>query len=346
VSLLLTLSCAVGCELTIVAADQDAPPRKSKRPAATPRVRPQPKVKPKPETKLKPEPKPPAPVVVEPEAPKEVKVPRVRNRTLAQARGKIESAGLKVGKVTEGVGHFMIDLGKVLKTTPGPSTVVMSGTKVDIEVKGAPEKASDGSPAIPHMWGMKLEEARKVLQGLGIQRIAVKEWESASVPAGTVINHEPGAGESSRRFRNREFKIKVAKRPMDADVPKDARLPVPNVVGKTWTEAYPILRKAGGWRMKQRGERLTRDSRIIGQEPSAGAKHTTFRKVVVIFPEAPMITVPNVVGMTEREARNALRQAGFSTSGMRFSDKKVKSQTPRGGAKAKRGSPVRVVLER
>jgi len=126
---------------------------------------------------------------------------------------------------------------------------------------------------------------------------------------------------------------------------------VPGVTGLPQERAEAEVREAGLEPDTTRQESTRPQGIVIEQSPEAGSEvdeGSSVRLVVSIGP--PRDTVPDLVGQTEAEAVDALREAGFESETTRvFSQKKegiVVSQEPKAGANLKEGETVTLAVSR
>ena len=127
---------------------------------------------------------------------------------------------------------------------------------------------------------------------------------------------------------------------------------VPNVVGMTVTEASDVLSKAGlkGKATYEASPEYDKDY-ITSQNPAKGEQVTagTILDLVVSSGKITGVSVPDVVGKSEAEAKVALEEEGFSMQKqLQDSDSVEKgmviSQNPLGATTAAKGSAVTVVI--
>lgn len=127
---------------------------------------------------------------------------------------------------------------------------------------------------------------------------------------------------------------------------------VPNVVGMTVTEASDVLTKAG-LTAKAKYEESTEYDKdyITKQDVESGTQVTagTILNLVVSSGKVTGVTVPDVVGKSEAEAKVALEEEGFSMQKqLQDSDSVEKgmviSQSPLGATTAAKGSAITVVI--
>lgn len=126
---------------------------------------------------------------------------------------------------------------------------------------------------------------------------------------------------------------------------------VPGVTGLPQERAEAEVREAGLEPDTTRQESTRPQGIVIEQSPEAGSEvdeGSSVRLVVSIGP--PRDTVPDLVGQTEAEAVDALREAGFESETTRvFSQQKegiVVSQEPKAGSNLKEGETVNLAVSR
>jgi eukaryotic-like serine/threonine-protein kinase len=127
---------------------------------------------------------------------------------------------------------------------------------------------------------------------------------------------------------------------------------VPKVVGLNATSAQAVLQREG---FKADIQRFVNDAppdEVFGQEPGAGEKADKGATVVVRVSEGPpQQVVPDVIGDSEKEAKKALKEAGFKPKSQdEFSESVAEGSVirtiPAAGEKADEGSKVTIVLSR
>jgi serine/threonine-protein kinase len=122
--------------------------------------------------------------------PEMVTVPDVRRRTIEDTRFAIEQARLAVGEIRETY-DASVPSGFTITQDPAPGASVARGTPVNITV-------SKGQQAIvlPDLVGHSLDDARRILQDLGVTLRDVAQMPRDDVPPGQVIAMKPAAGTS------------------------------------------------------------------------------------------------------------------------------------------------------
>jgi penicillin-binding protein 1A len=135
------------------------------------------------------------------------------------------------------------------------------------------------------------------------------------------------------------------------------KVKVPDVFSFPVEDAVRILEDAG-FDVDQVEEESKKYplGRVIGQDPEPGTKAdrgSTVTIVVSIKETEDTVTVPDVIGMTEAEARDVLKDAGFKVDIQEEDGPgrgpnrrgKVWAQDPEGGSEAEAGSTVTIFVE-
>ena len=91
--------------------------------------------------------------------------------------------------------------------------------------------------------------------------------------------------------------------------------------------------------------RAVGNARAVGTEPGSGSSVAWGSTVVLRISKGPdLVEVPEVVGLSKREAAQRLREAGLKPRFLLPVGSRVVEQSPAAGEKAKRGSDVRLLL--
>lgn len=122
--------------------------------------------------------------------PKEVKVPDVSKMTVSEAKAKLESKKLKVGREITEISE--IDKGRVIRTNPEANTVKKEGATVDLYV-------SKGGNVVrlKNYVGWNISDATDDLvlkYNVSESRIKKKLVKSNSISAGKIVKQTPGKG--------------------------------------------------------------------------------------------------------------------------------------------------------
>ena len=157
--------------------------------------------------------------------PSELEVPDVRGLTQEEALALLDEAGLNVLRI-DIVNDWEIEKDRAVGTDPAAGEPIAAGAGVVLQI-------ASGQVDVPDVTGMTEDEARAVLDELGLQ-VTTKRTETSSKPEGTVTKQSPKAGLTDI---GSTITITVATKPTTAEVP--------NVVGMTQAEATQALIDAG-----------------------------------------------------------------------------------------------------
>jgi beta-lactam-binding protein with PASTA domain len=195
---------------------------------------------------------------------------------------------------------------------------------------------------VPSVAGQSQAAAVLRLQRAGLTPI-VGQASSASVPAGAVVSQSPRAGSEVKR--GSRVSIVISNGPESLAMPK--------VVGLSGTAALAKLRAAGlqPTTQSQPSAKIAAGT-VISTVPSAGTDLQKGSGVVVVLSSGPQqVSVPEVTGETQAEAKAALAAAGLKlgtvthqTAPAGQSAGAVLSQSPVAGTQLQTGQPVSLVV--
>ncbi len=178
---------------------------------------------------------------------------------------------------------------------------------------------------VPEISGLKEEDARRLLEKLGLTAWISYE-DHSEVAKGVVFRQEPGAG--AHVFRGDSVSVIVSS--------GAGGITMPGVVGQKEKQAREILEDLG-FNVVIASE-ITSDKEEPGtvaeQEPPAGAKVKKGQKVTLkLYAEKREITVPDVVGLSPEAAASELKAArlDIQVEGEAGSDGVVTKQVPPAG---------------
>lgn len=155
---------------------------------------------------------------------------------------------------------------------------------------------------VPDVVGQDAVAAQRTLEGEGFT-VTTEERPDADVENGNVVSQTP-EGESMAP-EGSEIELIVSTGP--------EQVQVPNVVGYTYEEAKDTLEGQGlEVKKEERASDEARDT-VINTNPAAGQSIEVGETVTVIVSEG-VVTVPNVVGMSRGEARDALEDLDLDVS--------------------------------
>jgi eukaryotic-like serine/threonine-protein kinase len=192
---------------------------------------------------------------------------------------------------------------------------------------------------VPNVVGAQQGEAERELE----EREFVPEIERtvSERPPGTVVAQRPEAG--TLYGEGGIVVLAVARDPL--------RTEVPDVSGLTTPRALARLRAAELRPRAQAVQSQEPKGTVLRQLPAAGTEVPNGSPAIVVVSSGPDVgTIPDVVGRTLGQATSQVSQAGFRVRAVRVasSDEEgtVVAQNPDGGARADRGTVVRLNVSR
>ncbi|MFF8018328.1 Stk1 family PASTA domain-containing Ser/Thr kinase [Streptomyces sp. NPDC007929] len=262
-------------------------------------------------------------------------VPPLLAKTQEQAEDRLRDAGLELGKVKHAYSDT-VDRGQIISSDPKAGTRIRGNDAVGITISDGPETVR-----VPALAGQKLAKARSLLKEDGLEPGMVTREFSEDVPRGSVITARPADGTKVRAGTG-----------VALVVSKGARIDVPDVTGVDEADARAELTEAG-LKVKIAPERVTSSEydkgQVVRQSPASGGPAAEGDTVTLTLSKGPeMIEVPDVVGDSVDDARQALEGAGFEVDEDRgllglFGDE-VKSQSVEGGRTAPKGSTITIKI--
>lgn len=262
------------------------------------------------------------------------KVPAVLTQKEAQARARLEAAGLKVGKV-EHRNSDTVKRGTVMETDPGPGARIRKHDSVTLTVSDGPEIVK-----VPDVKGSRLDKAEQLLKSDGLEPGLVDKAFSEDVLKGFVISTDPAAGTERR-----------AGTAVSIVVSKGSPVDVPDVTGEDLADARAELEEAG-LKVKVAAGQVNSEfdkGQVAEQTPEADSEAADGDTVTLTLSKGPeLVEVPDVVGASVDDAKSLLEQSGFEVKEDRgllglFGDT-VKKQSVKGGDSAPKGSTITITI--
>lgn len=261
-------------------------------------------------------------------------VPALLTKTEAQARDRLDEAGLETGKVTYAYSDT-VKRGTVISTDPDVGARIRNNDSVSITVSKGPQTVK-----VPDVQGDALSNARTRLKAEGLQPGMVTREFSDEVPKGFVISTDPENGTTLR-----------AGSAIALTVSKGAPVDVPDVTGEDLADARADLTEAG-LKVKIATTRVNSEydaGQVAKQTPAGDSQAADGDTVTLTISKGPeMIEVPDVTGDSVDDAKTDLEAAGFQVDEDRgllglFGDK-VKKQSVKGGDTAPKGSTITITI--
>ena len=266
-----------------------------------------------------------------------IAIPDVAGMTQAEALLELQQLGFNV--IPEPNASDTVEEGRVIGTKPANGEEAEDGAFIIVYV-------SLGTEAIrvPSVVGFDLDRATELLEKDGLVRGEVVQQADDEVPAGDVISQDPAAGEEAS-----------ADTPVDLVVStglEEFTIPV-DLAGRSEGDASFILANLGlevDFDSEFSPDIL--EGFVVRTDPPAGATVKKGDQVVVYTSDGPEpVVVPNLVGVTEDQARTALealgleiRVAATTVEVIAERDGLVAEQLPEAGAEVDPGSTVSVTL--
>jgi serine/threonine-protein kinase len=266
-------------------------------------------------------------------APAKPAVPDVVGQTQTSAASALATIGLKVGTVTfAGTSVAGIADGSVSAQNPAPGVIVDPGSAVNL-VLGGVEAVN-----VPDVVGVAETQAKSALEAAGLLEGTVTNVSTTTVASGIVVAQFPTAGTSVGKGTS-----------IDLQVAQDV-VAVPDVTNETQSNAQEVLSTAGlVSKVVKHASASVPVGSVISQNPVAGATVKIGSTVTMTVSTGPgLVTVPDVGGLMQADAVNALTAAGFKsqialhTGGGTVGT--VIAQSPVAGAKAATGSTVVITV--
>ncbi|NEB82209.1 Stk1 family PASTA domain-containing Ser/Thr kinase [Streptomyces sp. SID14478] len=262
------------------------------------------------------------------------KVPRLLNKTEAQAKQRLDDAGLHAGDKTTYKYSDGFKRGTVMATDPKANARIRDGDAVNLTVSKGPQTVK-----VPDLKGTPVATAKSDLKNRGLTPGMITRAFSEDVAKGSVISTDPDAGTT----RNAGSAIALV-------VSKGSPVDVPDVTGESEQDAVAELQEAG-LKAEIATQRITSDEDkgdVARQSPADGRLAEGDTVTLTISKGPPMVEVPDVTGMSVDDATSKLEGAGFEVDEDRgllglFGDT-VKDQSVKGGDDAPKGSTIKITI--
>jgi len=193
--------------------------------------------------------------------------------------------------------------------------------------------------AVPDLSGLTVQQAQSQLSADKLQ-LGAQTPQTSDRPTGTVVAQQPAAGEMLAQNQAVNITVSSGK----------AQSTVPQLVSLMSSSAAQIALQDANLQLGT----VTTDvsdqpaGYVIAQDPVPGTQ-VNAGTLVNITVSSGQISVPDVSGLSEAQARSDLAQAGFDVQVVQQSDNSnapgtVLAQSPKGGTQAGRGSTVTITV--
>jgi beta-lactam-binding protein with PASTA domain len=261
-----------------------------------------------------------------------VEVPRVVGQQVLEARDRLEKAGFEVREVRAPSPE---EIGQVVDQDPDPGEEADEGSTVTLEVSSGP-----GEVRVPSVENLPERLAIKELQDADLKATVDREA-SETVREGLAIRTVPRGGAEVQR--GTRIKLFVSSGP--------EQVTVPDVLGLSRDSAEGRLRDEGLSVSVEEVESDEPEDEVIAQSPTGGTVVDTGSAVTIqVSIGQPLVTVPDVTGLSPGAASARLRAVGLVPSRQERSttnpdeDGQVIDQRPGSGVEVEEGRTVVIVV--
>jgi serine/threonine-protein kinase len=235
-------------------------------------------------------------------------VPDVTGLAHAQAEATLRAVGLSVITYADDMANTPID--HVTAQMPNAGTMVRVGRSVTIGINTPADDV-----ALPDLFGLELNQATERLQDLGFE-LGKVSYDFSEQPARTVIAQEPAATVPTQTGSN----INIV---LSRGAPV-AQITLPDLRGLTTDQARSRLAGLGIRSVSTiaGGVGYSGGYSVISQRPQAGQTVLASVPVTLYYsiPGDNLVRVPNLTGLTLREAEQAVRNAGLQIGWLDYLD--------------------------
>lgn len=245
--------------------------------------------------------------------------------------------------VAEGAG-FIVDIGSeefsedvpagvVISTDPEASEKILPESTISLVLSKGPERYE-----LPDIVGMSRGDATAALREANLVLGDVDERYDEEVESGLILEvPDYSPGDLLRSETAVDVVVSLGRQPIQ----------VPSQVGVSEATATEAIRGAGFEpQITRQFSTSVSAGTVISQNPAGGTAYRGDTVTLVVSDGPEIITVPDVVGMTVDEAREAVEEAGltFRSTIEIGGDARVRWQAPSAGNEVDPGSRVTVVL--
>lgn len=225
-----------------------------------------------------------------------VDVPNVTGKTQPEAKSELERAGFELGVVSS---TFDENVEPGLVISQDPTGKAAKGSKVNLVLSQGDETVS-----VPDFYKMTPDQAKAAAEEVGLKAVERESGYSDSVEDGHIMDQSPSAGSSVAKGTEIEYVVSRGTELVQA----------PNVIGSTEEEAKSKL-QAEGFGVDVRHDYSDKDKGTVFKQDPLNDKVKPGSTVKITVSDGPEENeVPDVVGLSESDAKSQLKAAGFKVS--------------------------------
>lgn len=269
-----------------------------------------------------------------------IPVPKVVGKLPAQAVQSINDAGLRLGKVSEVPTETSLP-GTIISQSPLPGARLVPGSSVSIAVAAAPDSAK-----VPEVLGMTQDDAKVELAKQRLAAFTVDVFDP-NIAVGSVSAQVPESGE---RLAPGSLVVLIISKGTAT-----SQIRVPRVTGLREADAQLVVKAAGLRSQVYRTfDASITAGEVLDQTPAADsfAPYDGFIQYLVSAgPGSTSITMPNIVGTSEKNAKSDLTKLGLKVTVAKVPNAGVAkgnviAQMPPSGDKVASGASVGLLVSR
>ncbi len=272
--------------------------------------------------------------------PKTIVVPDLKNKTLSEAQRIVEKADLKL-KIDKEVYNEKVKPGQIISQDPDAGEKIRKGGTIKVVLSKGLQTIK-----VPNLIGKTEDEARGLLKKAGLVMGNIESTYSDTAKENTIVSQSPKSD------------VKVEKgSTVDVTISRGSEsLDVPEVVGKTESEAKSILENVGFFVSSFEDYSTTvAVNHVIRQSPEAGAKASAGSTITIAIskgPEQVTLDGAEIIGRTKDEARSWLENNGLVVTVVEVGElpptqpsNHVYDVNPAAGTTVNKGSSVTIYVE-
>jgi serine/threonine-protein kinase len=256
-------------------------------------------------------------------------VPALAGKTLDEARRIASTSNFDV-KVLKREYKDGTVAGQILTQDPINGRSLKENKSIAVVVSRGPHPVD-----IPDLANKNEQQATEALAAAGLKVGNVDRPFNETAPKGQVLDWSPKTGKAPR---DSAVNLVVSNGPAPVDL-SDWR-------GKPFSEAKQKMESVG-FKVQRRdvySDAVPTVGHVVSTSPGPGKVEKGATIVVTVSQGPETVEVPDVMGMNLEGATRRLENAGFLVTADGRVRGRVVGQDPAGGAKAKRGSTVTIVL--